>query len=113
MRVLFKTEGGFANFPGLSEPVIIDTHELPAEEARELKRLIESTNFFELPTSLPTPLQTRDHIEYTISVTAQGRSHTVRLADPIKDPRVGELVSYLRAKATESRVRRWPTRGNP
>jgi hypothetical protein len=103
MRVLFKTEGGFANFPGLSKPVIVDTNELPPEESRELERLIESANLFDQTASPPEPLRTRDHRQYTISVTAPGRSHTARFADPIEDPRVGELVRYLSAKARESR----------
>jgi hypothetical protein len=45
MRIRFKTEGGFAYFPGLSKPVTIDTDELPAEEAKELERLIEAADF--------------------------------------------------------------------
>lgn len=108
MRVRFQTEGGIAHFPGLSEPVIVDTHELPVEEARELERLIDSARLFELPATSAPPQTARDYTRYTISVTAPGRSHTVKLADPIEDSAIRQLVEYLRAKARESRKSRRP-----
>ena len=47
----------------------------------------------------PPPSGAADYLRYTISVTSQGRSHTVRLTDPIEDPDVQALVEYLEAKA--------------
>lgn len=103
MRIQFRTEGGLAYLPGLSRPVTIDTDELPAEEADELERLIETAGFFELPDASVPPRGAADYQQYTISVAAPGRSHTARLADPIEDPSVRELVNNLRAKANEAR----------
>jgi hypothetical protein len=104
MRIEFKTAGGIAHLPGLSEPVTIDTDELPAEEANELERLIEVSGFFELPaTSVPSP-GAADYQQYTISVSSPGRSHEARLTDPIEDPRVRELVNHLRTKMIEVRL---------
>ena len=103
MRIQFKTEGGLAYLPGLSRPVTIDTGELPAEEADELERLIETADFFKLPDDSVPPRGAADYHQYTISVAAPGRSHTVRLANPIEDPSVRELVNSLRAKANEAR----------
>jgi hypothetical protein len=108
MRVSFTTEGGIAYLPGLSGPVTIDTHELPVEEANALGRLIEAAGFFELPaTSAPPPPGAADYLQYTISVTTPGRSHEVRLTEPIENPRVRELVrhlNHLRAKMIEARL---------
>ena len=85
--------------PARSEPVTIDTEDLPAEEAKELERLIEAAGFFKLPeTSLP-PRGAADYLRYTISVMSPEHSHTVHLADPIEDPEVQALVEYLEAKA--------------
>jgi hypothetical protein len=104
MRIKFKTEGGIAHLPGLSEPVTIDTEELPVEQANELERLIEAADFSELPsTSDPAP-GAADYQRYTISVTTPSRSHEVRLTDLIEDPRVRELVNHLRAKTIEIRL---------
>ena len=104
MRIRFKSEGGIVHLPGLSEPVTIDTEELPAEQAKELERLIEAADFFALPAASAPPPGAADHRRYTISVTTPGRSHEARLTDPIENPRVRELVDYLRAKTIEARL---------
>ena len=49
MHIVFTTEGGFAFFPGLSRPDVIDSHDLSAAEADELERLLDRARFFELP----------------------------------------------------------------
>ena len=99
MRVEFKTDGGFFYLPDRGEPVTIDTADLPAEEAEELRRLIEAANFFDLPEASAPPRGAADYLRYTISVTDPQHSHTVHLSDPIQDPDVQALVEYLEAKA--------------
>ena len=99
MRVEFKIDGGFVYLPERSETVTIDTDDLPAEEADELKRLIEAAGFFDLPEASAPPRGAADYLRYTISVTSLERSHTVHLTDPIEDPDVQALVEYLEAKA--------------
>ena len=102
MRVRFKMDGGFVYLPARSEPTTIDTDVLPADEAKELQRLIEAAGFFELPESSPPPRGAADYLRYTISVTTPEHSHTVHLIDPIEDPDIQALVEYLEAKARES-----------
>lgn len=104
MRIEFKVEGGFAYFPGLHQPVTIDTNELPTEEADKLERMIEAAGFFDLPAVSLPPRGAADYLQYTITVTALGRSHTVCLTDPIGDPHVRRLVDCLEDKARESRA---------
>jgi hypothetical protein len=99
MLVRFKIDGGFVYLPARSEPVTIDTDDLPAEEAKDLERLIEAADFFELPQTSPPPRGAADYLRYTISVTSPERSHKVHLTDPIEDPDVQALVEYLEAKA--------------
>jgi hypothetical protein len=101
MRIEYEKDGGFAYFPGLHRPVTIDTDGLSAEEAKEIKRLIEAAGFFDLPASSPPPRGAADYFQYTISVTAPQYRHTVRLTDPIRDPNVQALVNYLNEKAGE------------
>ena len=98
MRVRFKMDGGFVYLPARSEPTTIDTDDLPEEEAKELERLIEAAGFFDLPETSAPPRGGADYLRYTISVTTPERSHTVRLTDPIEDPRVQALVEYLEDK---------------
>ena len=104
MRIRFKSEGGIVHLPGLSEPVTIDTEELPVEQANELERLIKVADFFELPAASAPQLGAADYQQYTISVTTPSRSHESRLTDPIENPQVRELVNHLRVKAMEARL---------
>jgi len=100
MRVEFKMEGGLAYFPGLSQPIVLDSKELPEDEAQELRGLVEATRFFERPTSVsPPPRGAADYRQYAITVEDGGRRHTVTLIDPVTDHHLQELLRFLQAKA--------------
>ena len=105
MRVEFKTEGGFAYLPGLSQPVTIDTDGLPPGEAGKLERLVEAAGFFELPATSEPPRGGADFRSYTVSVSSSGRSHTVRIAEPVENPQLQALLDYLGERARELRAR--------
>jgi hypothetical protein len=104
MRIRFKMDGGFVYLPARSEPVTIDTEDLPEEEANEVERLVEAAGFFELPETIPPPPGAADYLQYTILVTSSEHSHTVQLTDLIEDPALQALVEYLEAKARTSRT---------
>ena len=111
MRIQFTTEGGIAHFPGLSQPVIIDSDELPAGEAVELTRLVEAARFFDLPGIVGEPPRgAADYYRYSITIDRAGRRHTVRLTDFIEDTHLRQLLDLLRAKAKA--LRRARTRGS-
>jgi hypothetical protein len=99
MRVEFRTDGGLVYLPTRSEPVTIETDDLPAAEANELERLIEAARFFDLPETSAPSRGAADYLWYTISVTSPERSHTVVLTDPIEDPHSQALVEYLESRA--------------
>ena len=104
MRIRYEKEGGIAYFPGLSKAIDIDTEQLPAAVRSELERLIEATNFFDLPAVSPPPRGAADYRQYKITVTTSKRGHTVQLTEPIKDLRVQDLVRCLEAIAEERRA---------
>jgi hypothetical protein len=100
MRVEFKVEGGLAYFPGLSEPILIDSTVLPEDEAQELRRLVEASHFFERPTSVSAPRRgAADYRQYTITIEDDERHHTVKLIDPVTDHHLQELLHFLQSKA--------------
>jgi hypothetical protein len=100
MRVQFKTEGGMAHFPGLSQPTIIDSTALAAEEAGELQRLVEAARFFERAERANEPSRgAADYHQYTITVDDGQRQHTVQLTDPVPDQALGQLLHFLQDKA--------------
>jgi hypothetical protein len=97
MRIQFKMEGGIAYFPGLSKPTTIDSDELPNQESDELKRMLNAARFFDLPAVIGTPAPgAADYRQYTITVEDDGKQHAVRLTDPIEDPNLQALVTYLK-----------------
>ncbi len=99
MRVQFKMEGGIAYFPGLSKPITIDSDELPRQESDELKRLVNATHFFDLPATIGSPPRgAADYRQYTITLEDNGKQHTVRLTDPIEDPNLQALLTYLKTR---------------
>jgi hypothetical protein len=99
MRIQFKLEGGVAHFPGLSKPITIDSEELPEEEADRLDRLVNAAHFFDLPPVTSPPSRgAADYRRYTVTVEDSQRRHAVQLVDPIEDPDLQALLTYLQAK---------------
>lgn len=99
MRVQFRAEGGFAQIPGLSRTVTIDTSDLPIEDAAHLEQLIETARFFTLPERVEPihpPPGSADYRTYFITVEKAGASHTVRCIEPITDSHLQALVAQLR-----------------
>ncbi len=96
MRVELQTEGGMAYFPGLNRPVVVDSSDLPQEQVAQLRQLIDSTHFFELPAaSRSLPKGAADMRRYTITVEDGRRRRTVRLNDPVEDTRLQALIDFL------------------
>lgn len=96
--VRLEGEGGFAHIPGLSRPIEVDTDDLDPADATMLRFLITKADFFERGfDSAAPPRGSADYRTWTITVTAEGRSRTVRLTEPIEDPVLRQLVDRLRA----------------
>ena len=99
MRVELQTDGGIAYFPGLSKPVVVDSSDLPNEQAAQLRQLIDSTHFFELPAAARSiPKGAADTRSYTITVADGRRRRTVRLRDPIEDTHLQALIEFLQGQ---------------
>ena len=104
MRVIFTSEGGVAYFPGLSRPVAIDAAEITDQERNELEHLIDEAGFFTLPSEAGKPAKgAADYRQYTITVEEQDRRHTVKASDPLQDPKLRNLISFLQRKVREMR----------
>ena len=99
MRIEFRTEGGLAYFPGLSQPQVLDTATLPGAERAALETLVDAAHFFSRPARVgPTDAGAADHRTYTIRVEREGSSHTVEAIEPIADPTLQALVDALRTR---------------
>jgi hypothetical protein len=100
MRIVYTAEGGLASFPGLQQPTLIDSRDLPPAEAAELGRLLDAAHFFELPEDCRALHPgAADYQQYAISVEHAHRRHTVRLADPVANPQLRALLDLLQRYA--------------
>jgi hypothetical protein len=99
MRVELQTEGGVAYFPGLAKPVVVDSSQMPNDQATQLQQLLDSCNFFELPAaSRSLPKGAADMRRYTITVQDGRRHRTVRVSDPVDDPQLQALIEFMQGQ---------------
>ena len=107
MKVYFKPEGGFGFFPGLQQPLELNSDKLPTEEADHLKNLVDNACFYTLPPLPPKDSSSgADRKQYTIRVEDQDREHSVKVSDTALDAELQCLVDYLSSKQREARTAR-------
>lgn len=105
MKITIETSGGFAAFPALSQPRVVDTADVDTAVAQELETLVQATAFFEQPGRIDTTGKgAADYQTYTITVQKGPRVHTVCLTDPITDPSLEQLVSCLQRIARQPKT---------
>jgi hypothetical protein len=99
VRVTVRVEGGFAAFPGLSRPVMVDTALLGTADAAELIRLVEAANFFKLPAVANRPPPgAADYRTYHVAVEQDGTHHAVQAVDPLPEPHLSALIAFVQAR---------------
>ena len=91
MRINFERSGGFA---GMRITTTVDTQSLPADQASELNQLVASSGFFNLPATIPST-GGADQYTYTVTISDQGRQHTVVVKDGSIPPALQPLLQRL------------------
>ncbi len=95
MRVYYERTGGFA---GIRRTTSLDTRELSGQQARELQRLVEEANFFELPREVyPEGPQAVDRFHYKLTVTTGELRHTVEMEEDVVPEGLRPLIRWLTA----------------
>jgi len=105
--VEFATSGGVAYFPGLARPTTIKADQLSEEEARELDHLVATSHFFDLPERMPDNMApgAADYRQFTITITKGGQSHTMMVNEPVEDPELKRLISFLEGQVKIQRAK--------
>jgi hypothetical protein len=99
MQVQLQIDGGFAFMPGLSKPTTIGSETLSSQEIDKLRQLLDAVHFFELPPVINTPKPgAADYRRYTITVDDGSKHHKVQMTDPIQDPNLQALLTFLKTK---------------
>lgn len=93
VRIGFERVGGIA---GISVIKTVDDATLSVKEASQLKRLIDSSDFFHLPSNLSSRPPYPDRYQYKITVEKDGQSHTVVVNEGAIPERLQPLLEWLR-----------------
>lgn len=100
MRVEVRTEGGFAYFPALNKPRVLESESLPAPSAQQLRDLVDAANVFERPPVESPPRGAADYRRYTITVDDGTKRQSIQVSDPVSDPNLQALLSYVKTHAS-------------
>jgi hypothetical protein len=100
MRIEFERSGGLM---GRTVACSVDTETLPADEAHELRELVERADFFALPESPPGSAARSDQFAYTVRIESEGRGHTVMTSDDAAPSALVPLLDRLSRMARRSR----------
>jgi hypothetical protein len=96
VSVTLEVDGGFAYLPGLNQTFHADSDTLAPEELAQLRALLAKADFFNLSDQPGAPAPgAADLRTYTITASEGGKSHKVRVTEPIQNPHLQALVSHL------------------
>lgn len=96
MQITLQRTGGFAGIPMTKS---VDSAKLPPAEADRLRQMVESAGFFQLSphmTAKPAP----DRFQYLLTVTENGKSHSVSMDETALPPALKSLVEWLMRRPT-------------
>lgn len=96
MKIYFERSGGFM---GRSISTIVDTNQLPPDDALKLITIIDETDFFDLPENLGQGLESTpmgaDQLCYRVTVEVAGVQHTVETSDLAAPEELQPLLTEL------------------
>jgi hypothetical protein len=107
VKLRVQQSGGFAHFPGLSQPLEVDTDALPSEDARTVRDCLEGAGFFELLETQPHRLP--DARVYTISAEDGSRFKSLQFSDPLPDPHLETLLALVQRLARGNEQAKTPS----
>lgn len=102
MKIYFERSGGFL---GRSVSTVVDTNQIPPEQALSFLEKVENAEFFDLPESSPSVLESAsgaDHLCYKVTVEIAGVQHTVETSDANTPEHLQPLLQELSMYARES-----------
>ncbi len=91
-RIKFERTGGFM---GNRITADFELRDLPDEQARTVKDLLDELDFAELPEQLKSDSPIPDEFTYSITVEAEEWQHTVVTGDAAADEKMQELLELL------------------
>jgi hypothetical protein len=100
MKISYRRTGGFA---GMVMRYEVDTNSLSTEEAEELSQMVDSADFFALPSEISSTGTGADQFEYQLIVETEGQQHTVKVGDAVVPEDLWPLLNKLRVLSRSNR----------
>ncbi len=89
-----RVEGGFAHIPGRARDHAVALCDLAPGARDQLCALADAADFFGC--AAPDHAARPDARTYTLALTLGDRTRELRVAEPIRDPALAQLVSAVR-----------------
>ena len=102
MRVELTIDGGFAHIPGLAKPVVVDSAQLAAQDATELRRLCEAVSAIAKRKDAPQLPSIPDGRSYRLTIEAGDVPRELAVADPIEHPAIAALIAFVQRRGRRS-----------
>ncbi len=94
-KIEFERTGGLM---GRKVSLTLNLEDLPPDQARTLKLLLDEADFFNFPAS-PEKSPAPDSFTYTITVTTDTHKYTIRTGDTTAPDKLRPLLTDLSARA--------------
>jgi hypothetical protein len=95
MRISLERTGGFA---GIKKTTIADTELLSPSEVQQLHQLVQTADFFSLPTNISSSNQMSDRFSYKLTLQDSDRQHTVTASESVLPEILKPLIEWLATK---------------
>jgi hypothetical protein len=92
MQVSYERTGGFA---GMRIAASFDVDQLPEQDSKSIRDLIDKSDFVKLPAKILGPTPVPDQFTYEITVTADTWKHTVITGDASAPENLRPLIDLL------------------
>jgi hypothetical protein len=92
IRIVFSRTGGFA---GLRVSSVFEPGTLPSSEEDEIRRMVDQSGFFELPTEIAARSPGADRFVYQVTIEEAGKSHSVQVAEAAAPESLKPLLRRL------------------
>lgn len=100
MQIQFDRTGGFA---GIRQLHTFSSDSLSAEDQQQLAALLNSANFFDLPSVIRAQGSSADQFQYKISIQTEQASHTIQFDESAMPSQLAPLLEWLKSAAASNR----------
>ena len=101
MKIFYQRTGGFT---GMLISYDIDVETLPPEDADALSGLVNTADFFTLPSEIQSNQSGADQFQYKLTVETKEQQHTIAFGDAAVPENLSPLLDKIRILSRTGKV---------